>query len=229
MGNYAFALGVFSAAMTSFYSWRLMFMTFHGRFKGDPHALGHIRESPVVIIAPLMVLAVGALFAGVAFQDMFVGEMQSQFWRDSFTVLAEHAALENAHHAPDWVAFAPTIAALLGLAIAYYYYIMHPELPPKMAARRGLLYLFLYNKWYFDELYDVLLVRPAVALGRILWKGGDGKIIDGIGPDGVAARIADATRGAITLQSGYLYHYAFAMLVGVAALVTWFLLAGGTP
>ncbi|MGQ0742340.1 MAG: NADH-quinone oxidoreductase subunit L [Alphaproteobacteria bacterium] len=229
MGNYAFALGVFSAVMTSFYSWRLMFMTFHGRFKGDPHALGHIRESPVVIIAPLMVLAVGALFAGVAFQDMFVGEMQNQFWRNSLTVLPEHTALADAHHAPEWVAFAPTIAALIGLAIAYYYYIMHPELPPMMAERRGLLYLFLYNKWYFDELYDALFVRPALALGRMLWKDGDGKLIDGLGPDGVAARIADATRGAVTLQSGYVYHYAFAMLVGVAALVTWFLVAGSTP
>ena len=98
-----------------------------------------------------------------------------------------------------------------------------------MAAKKGLLYTFLYNKWYFDELYDLLFVRPAMRLGRLLWKVGDGTIIDGLGPDGIAARILDATRGAVRLQTGYLYHYAFAMLIGVAALATWFMLAGGAP
>jgi len=227
MGNFAFALGVFSAFMTAFYSWRLMFMTFHGEFKGDTHALDHIHESPVMMLAPLIVLSIGALFAGAVFQDMFVGGMHEQFWKNSLSVLATHPALANAHHAPEWVEFAPFIAALIGLAVAYYYYILHPELPPRMAARRGLTYLFLYNKWYFDEIYDFLFVRPVLKLARIFWKEGDEGTIDRLGPDGIAARIMDATRGAIVLQSGYVYHYAFAMLVGAAALVTWFLFSGG--
>ncbi len=227
IGDYAFALGVFSAFMTSFYSWRLMFMTFHGDFRGDKHALGHMHESPAVMMAPLMVLAIGAVFMGVAFYDMFVGSTNIAFWKDSITVLAGHTAFHDAHLAPAWVELAPFAATIVGLGVAYYYYIQHPELPRQLAARRGMLYLFLYNKWYFDELYDFLFVQPALKLGRILWKDGDGKIIDGLGPDGIAARIMDATKGAIALQSGYVYHYAFAMLVGVAALVTWFLFAGG--
>ena len=114
-----------------------------------------------------------------------------------------------------------------GFSIAYYYYVLHPDVPPQMAARKGLLYTFLYNKWYFDELYDFLFVRPAKRLGRFLWKVGDGMIIDGLGPDGISKRVLDVTRGAVRLQSGYVYHYAFAMLVGVAALVTWFLFSKG--
>jgi NADH-quinone oxidoreductase subunit L len=156
-----------------------------------------------------------------------VGPTNATFWKSSLAVLTSHTAFRDAHLAPLWVEFAPFIASIVGLGVAYYYYILHPELPRQMAARKGMLYLFLYNKWYFDELYDFLFVRPALKLGRILWKEGDGKIIDGLGPDGIAARIMDATRGAIVLQSGYVYHYAFAMLVGVAALVTWFLFAGG--
>jgi len=116
---------------------------------------------------------------------------------------------------------------LIGFVIAYYYYVLHPEVPPLLAARKGLLYTFFYNKWYFDELYDFLFVRPAKWLGRFLWKVGDGLIIDGLGPDGISARVLDLTRGAVRLQSGYVYHYAFAMLVGVAALVTFFLFSGG--
>jgi NADH-quinone oxidoreductase subunit L len=124
---------------------------------------------------------------------------------------------------PAWVELAPFTAAILGLAIAYYYFILHPELPPKIAAKQNPVYRFLYNKWYFDELYDFLFVEPAKKLGRVLWKVGDGLIIDGLGPDGVAARVLDGTRAAVKLQSGYVYHYAFVMLVGVAAIVTWFL------
>ena len=125
-----------------------------------------------------------------------------------------------------WEELAPMGLTILGFAIAYYYYIMNPELPPKMAAKRGMLYLFLYNKWYFDELYDFIFVRPAFWIGRLLWKQGDGRIIDGLGPNGVSARVLDVTRGVVRLQSGYLYHYAFAMLLGVAALATYFMFGG---
>jgi NADH-quinone oxidoreductase subunit L len=241
IGNYAFLIGIVAACMTSFYSWRLMFMTFHGAHRGAPHhdahghddhahaAHGHddhhghgahaIHESPVVMLVPLALLAIGAIFAGPVFYTFFVGEASHDFWHGTLA-LPEHA---EHHDFPLWVLFAPLVATLLGLSIAYYYYIRHPELPPKIAARRGMLYLFLYKKWYFDELYDFLFVRPAKALGRILWKQGDGRIIDGLGPDGISARVLDVTRGAVSLQSGYVYHYAFAMLMGAAALVTWFL------
>ena len=126
-----------------------------------------------------------------------------------------------------WVELAPLTVTIIGFAIAYYYYILHPDLPRKLAAKRGLLYLFLFNKWYFDELYDFIFVQPAFFIGRLLWKKGDGMIIDGLGPDGISARVLDAARGAVKLQSGYVYHYALAMLLGVVALATWFMATGG--
>jgi NADH-quinone oxidoreductase subunit L len=222
VSEFAFTLGIVAAAMTSFYSWRLIFLTFHGHPKGDHHVFEHAHESPPSMMIALVVLSLGALLSGALFANLFVGSAETAFWHGAIA-LAAHAEAE----VPTWVALAPFVAAILGLAIAYYYYILHPELPPQMAARGGLLYAFLYNKWYFDELYDFLFVRPAKRLGRFLWKVGDGRIIDGLGPDGVAARVLDVTKGAIRLQSGYVYHYAFAMLIGVAALVTWFLFSAG--
>ena len=119
------------------------------------------------------------------------------------------------------------LLTIVGFTIAWYYYVLHPELPPVLASRRGMLYVFLYNKWYFDELYDFLFVRPAKRLGYFLWRVGDGMIIDGLGPDGISARVLNTTVAAVRLQSGYVYHYAFVMLAGVAVFITWFLFAGG--
>jgi NADH-quinone oxidoreductase subunit L len=221
VSEYAFTLGIVAAAMTSFYSWRVIFMTFHGHPK-DHHAYEHAHESPPTMMAALVVLSIGALFSGFLFYDLFVGEGASAFWKGTVALLSGSEG-----GVPVWVELAPFVAAILGLAIAYYYYILHPELPPLLAARGGMIYTFLYNKWYFDELYDFLFVRPAKRIGRFLWRVGDGLIIDGFGPDGVTARVLDATKGAIKLQTGYVYHYAFAMLFGVAALVTWFLFSSG--
>jgi len=218
VGDYAFVIGVLAAAMTSFYSWRLMFMTFWGNYRGDPHHQGHIHESPWVMRIPLIVLSAGAIFAGWGFYPMFVGENALPFWNGALELHAEEH-----HEFPLWVVLAPLIATLIGLYIAYQYYIRHPERPAILAAKYSTLYLFLYNKWYFDELYDFLFVRPAKALGRFLWKKGDGAIIDGFGPDGISARVLEAAKGAVRLQSGFIYHYAFAMLIGVTAVVTWFL------
>jgi NADH-quinone oxidoreductase subunit L len=181
------------------------------------------------MLLPLVVLAAGAAVAGMLFERYFVGEQGGAFWHGSIAAIAGNGLGAQIEHFPFWVEIAPFVLTLIGFAIAYYYYVLHPELPAKMAAKKGMLYTFLYNKWYFDELYDLLFVRPAMRLGRLLWKVGDGTIIDGLGPDGVAARVLDATRGAVRLQTGYLYHYAFAMLIGVAALATWFMLAGGAP
>ena len=239
IGTYAFVLLVVSAGMTSFYSWRQFLMTFHGRYRGldhqhlehpDPHEHGEhhapkledVHESPKVMLVPLALLALGAAFAGIIFSHFFVDEGAHEFWRASiFVGNGEEGAL------PVWVELAPLTLTIIGFLIAFYYYILHPDLPRKLAARRGLLYLFLYNKWYFDEAYKFLFVRPAFWIGRFLWKKGDGLVIDGLGPDGVSARVLDASRGAVRLQSGYVYHYALAMLLGVVALVTWFMVTRG--
>ena len=183
-------------------------------------------ESPLVMLAPLLVLALGALFAGMVFQHFFVGGGAAGFWHGTIGCFSGQPGRVRSE-LPLWVELAPFMLTIVGFAIAYYYYVLHPELPLQLAARKGMLYTFLYNKWYFDELYDFLFVRPAKRLGRFLWKFGDGTIIDGLGPDGISARVLDLTRGAVRLQSGYIYHYAFAMLVGVAALVTWFLFSTG--
>jgi NADH-quinone oxidoreductase subunit L len=198
----------------------------------DEPAEGHhaprledVHESPLVMLVPLAVLALGATFAGMAFTHYFLGEGAHAFWRASVVV---GTGAEG--HLPLWVEFGPLAFTIGGFLIAYYYYILHPEIAAAIQARRGMLYLFLYNKWYFDELYDFLFVRPAMKIGRFLWKRGDGTVIDGLGPDGIAARVLDATRGAMKLQTGYVYHYALAMLLGVVALATWFMLTlGGKP
>ncbi|MBI1211545.1 MAG: NADH-quinone oxidoreductase subunit L [Alphaproteobacteria bacterium] len=227
VGTYAFVLLVIAAGMTSFYSWRLIFMTFHGRYKGDNvHDLDHAHDAPTVMWIPLMILAAGAVIAGwplfANYFGHFITEEHVAFWHGAIAQLPAHNALEAREAIPEWAKFSPTVMMLLGYIIAWYYYIDHPELPAKLAARRGPLYLFLYNKWYFDELYDLIFVRPAKWIGRQLWKLGDGKIIDGIGPDGVAAGVVDWTRQVVKLQSGYVYHYAFAMLLGVVIFVTYF-------
>jgi NADH-quinone oxidoreductase subunit L len=252
IGMYAFVLTLFSALLTSFYSWRQFLMTFHGSYRGakeekfahadagahahdepmagEEHGQGHalrlseVHESPYSMLIPLFVLAIGALIAGGIFAHWFIGGDATGFWHGTVAaVTGTHAASE----VPAWVEGAPLVLTIIGFAIAYYYYVMHPDLPPRMAARGGLLYTFFYNKWYFDELYEMIFVRPAFWIGRLFWRGGDGAIIDGIGPDGVAARVIDATREAVRLQSGYVYHYAFAMLIGVVVLATWFMVTMG--
>jgi NADH-quinone oxidoreductase subunit L len=229
MGGYAFWLGVAAALLTAFYSWRLLFMTFYGPTRTDHHTLDHAHESPWIMLAPLVVLAAGAVLAGVLFAGGFVGEGMASFWGASIPYEPHHRALEAAHHVPLWVKWAPLIVAILGIGLAYVMYMRLPSLPERVATRLRPLYLFLLNKWYFDELYDRIFVNPAKILGLGLWKSGDGALIDGVGPDGVAAATLDLARRAGRLQSGYVYHYAFAMLIGVVALLTWYLFAQGGP
>jgi NADH-quinone oxidoreductase subunit L len=225
MAPYAFTMTVIAAALTSFYSWRLMLVVFHGA----PHDQRHLeaaRESPMVMLVPLGFLAAGSILSGFPFQDAFAGHGVGEFFRDSLKFGPDNHVLEEMHHVPYAFAILPTIMMGIGFLIAWQFYIRQPELPSELARLQQPLYKFLLNKWYFDEIYDVLLVRPTLWLARLLWKGGDGWLIDGFGPDGVSARVLDVTRGAIRLQTGYLYHYAFAMLLGVAALITWFMFAG---
>jgi NADH-quinone oxidoreductase subunit L len=224
VGNYAFVLGVFGAFITAFYSWRLIIMTFHGEPRADHEVMHHVHESPQVMLAPLYVLAAGAVFAGMIGFEWFVGEGREHFWREALLVLPEHDTIEGAHHAPFLISILPTIAGLAGIATAYYCYMFRPEMPGILATRFRAIYLLLLNKWYFDELYDILFVRSAMALGFGLWKGGDGMMIDGLGPDGVSARTRDLSVLASRLQTGYLYHYAFAILIGVVLMVSWYLL-----
>ncbi|MBZ9763412.1 NADH-quinone oxidoreductase subunit L [Mesorhizobium sp. CA8] len=224
VAGFAFILLVVAACFTSFYSWRLIFMTFHGEPRASHEVMHHVHESPPVMLVPLYVLAAGALFAGVLFHGAFIGEGYAEFWKASLFMLPDNHILHEIHELPLWVELAPFVAMLIGLAVAWKFYIRSPELPRSVAANHRLLYAFLLNKWYFDELYDFLFVRPAKRLGRFLWKTGDGAVIDGLGPDGISARVVDVTNRVVKLQTGYLYHYAFAMLIGVAALVTWMML-----
>jgi len=226
LAGFAFVLLVVAAMFTSFYSWRLIFLTFHGKPRASADVMHHVHESPPVMLVPLYILAVGALFAGFIFHDAFIGEGYGEFWKGALFTLEDNHILHDFHGVPLWVKFAPFVAMILGFLGAYHFYIRSPETPKRLAAQHRGLYQFLLNKWYFDELYDFLFVRPAMRLGRFLWKKGDGWLIDGFGPDGISARVADVTRGVVKLQTGYLYHYAFAMLIGVAALVTWMMFGG---
>ena len=280
---YAFWLLVIAAAMTSFYSWRLMFLTFWGKPRGDHHTHDHAHESPAVMTVPLGVLAVGAIFSGMVFYGPFFGDHYTvnKFFgisqheevaadahaddghateetaddshagaddhgsaaddehksdADSHAVVpgqgaifmaADNHVLDDAHHAPKWVKVSPFVAMLLGFLLAVQMYIRRPDWPAKLAANQRPLYNFLLNKWYFDEIYDAVFVNPAKALGRFLWKRGDGKVIDGA-INGVAMGIIPFfTRLAGRAQSGYVFTYAFAMVIGIVVILTWVVLTGG--
>ena len=224
---FAFTMLVIAAVFTSFYSWRLIFMTFHGKPRASADVMHHVHESPMVMLVPLFVLAFGAVFAGVAFKEYFFGHHFDAFWKGAIFVLETNTLVEDFHNVPVWVKFSPFAAMIIGFLAAYWMYIKSPDVPKEIAKSQQGLYQFLLNKWYFDELFDFIFVRPSMWLGRFFWKQGDGRVIDGIGPDGIAARIMDITNRAVKLQSGFLYHYAFAMLLGVAGLVTWMMVGGG--
>jgi NADH-quinone oxidoreductase subunit L len=248
---YGFVLLVAAAGMTSFYSWRLVFMTFfgprrwseqyrvahaghgHDDHAQDDHAHSHghhalePHESPLTMMIPLFVLSAGALAAGYVFKGQFIGHEASEFWRTSLFTGADNHILQEMHEIPEWIGFTPTAFMVGGFLIALFMYVIAPKVPADLAERFPATYRFLLNKWYFDELYDRIFVKPAFWLGRLFWKGGDGAIIDRLGPDGIAARVIDGAGFASRLQTGFIYNYAFAMLLGVAALITYGLLMLG--
>ncbi|WP_170585854.1 NADH-quinone oxidoreductase subunit L [Ruegeria arenilitoris] len=274
---------VIAAAMTSFYSWRLIFLTFYGEERGDKHTHEHAHESPMVMLVPLGVLSLGAVFAGMIWYNNFFGhaDQVGEFYgipvaeahaeagdhsktedhgddthaaeshddeaahddkakggdhhyafvgkpgEGALYIAPDNHVLDDAHAAPKWVKVSPFIAMVLGFGLAYLFYIVNPALPGRLAENQRPLYLFLKNKWYFDEIYDAILVKPTVALGRFLWKGGDGKTIDGF-LNGVAMGVVPFfTRLAGKAQTGYIFTYAFWMVLGIAALVTWMSIGGG--
>lgn len=281
-GGYAFWMLVIAALFTSFYSWRLMFLTFYGAPRGDKHTHDHAHESPKVMLVPLGVLAFGAIFSGMVFYGPFFGDhdrVNAFFGIEAHhaeadaghadehaaeadehhtdgaaghdaamadegqaAVVAEHHGtapsgaifmapdnhvMDDAHHAPTWVKVSPFVAMVLGLITAFWFYIVNPSLPKRLAEEQRPLYEFLLNKWYFDEIYDFLFVRPAKWLGNFLWKRGDGNVIDG-SINGIAMGIIPFfTRVVGRAQSGYLFHYAFAMVIGIAVLITWMSISGG--
>ena len=224
MALYAFVCTVAAALLTSFYSWRLIFKTFHG----EPHDRKHwkeARESPYTMLIPLGFLALGSVLAGLPFKEIFAGHGVEGFFRESLVFAKTNHVLEEMHNVPLHIALLPTVMMALGFVVAWQFYIRKPHIPVELARQHDFLYRFLLNKWYFDELYEIIFVRPAKWLGHSLWKAGDGWLIDGFGPDGVSARVLDVTRNVVRLQTGYLYHYAFAMLIGAAAFITYFMFA----
>ncbi|MBV9458719.1 MAG: NADH-quinone oxidoreductase subunit L, partial [Bradyrhizobium sp.] len=217
---YAFVLTLAAAGLTAFYSWRLIFKTFFG----EPHDQEHYEaahESPLWMLIPLFVLAAGSILSGFPFKELFAGHGVEEFFRGS--VKMHPHIVEEMEEIPEYIKVLPFVMMAIGLFVSYVFYIRRPYLPEDLAAQQPMLYQFLLNKWYFDELYDLIFVRPAKWIGYQLWKKGDGAIIDGFGPDGVSARVLDVTRNVVRIQTGYLYHYAFAMLIGVAGLITWFM------
>lgn len=227
--GFAFWALVIAAAFTSFYSWRLMFMTFFGKARGNKHTHDHAHESPWTMLVPLGVLAVGATLAGMIWYEPFFGDphLLEEWFGPAVFMGADNHVIEEAHHAPAWVKVSPFIAMLAGFCLAWLFYIRRPDLPGRLATAQRPLYLFLLNKWYFDEIYAVIFVQPARWLGNFLWKRGDGDVIDG-GINGLALGfIPMLTRLAGRMQSGYMFHYAFAMVIGIVLMVTWMTLAGG--
>jgi NADH-quinone oxidoreductase subunit L len=221
---YGFAMTVIAAGLTSFYSWRLIFKTFHGE-PHDQHHYEAAHEAPMWMLVPIGILAAGSILAGFPFKEVFAGHGVEEFFRESLKMHPH--IIDEMHHIPQAIAFLPTVMMVVGFLVSWLFYIRRPYLPVELANQHQMLYQFLLNKWYFDELYEFIFVRPAKWLGRFLWKKGDGFVIDGLGPDGVSARVLDVTRNVVKIQTGYLYHYAFAMLIGVAGLITWFMFGLG--
>ncbi len=224
-GSFAFWLGIAAATMTAFYSFRVIFMTFHGQPRASAEVMAHVHESPWVMLGPLVVLAIGAVVAGMVGYDWFGGSVAARedFWRDALLMLPGNDTIEAAHHVPFWVKLLPIVVGVAGIAGAYLAYVMIPGIPGVVSTMLKPIHALFFRKWFFDELYDAIATRPSLRLGRGLWKGGDGAVIDGFGPDGLSKASLLAAQRISRLQTGYVYHYAFVMLIGVAALVSWYL------
>ena len=217
VGHYGFWCGLIAAFLTAFYSWRLIILTFHGAPRADAHTMAHVHESPAVMTVPLLLLAAGALVAGFSLHDQLLGEDWKLFWGQSIQLAPGNQVLAAMEHLPDWVGLSPSVVGLGGIVLAYLMYVAAPKLPGLLAIGYRPIYQFVLHKWYFDELYNVVLVRPTFALARVLWRIGDATIIDGV-PNGLAALTAGGSAQMVKLQTGSMAVYAFAMLIGVVAL-----------
>ena len=216
-GYYAAGIGIFTAFLTSIYSWRLIFKTFHGSYNNKDVKIEETHESPLVMLIPLVLLSIGAIFAGFLFKDLFIGYGgEKLFWAESIKFL-EPLSTE---HPPTWFLLLTPCLVLLSIPIAYYLFVKNKELPNAIVNMNRPLYKFLVNKWYFDELYEVIFINPSKKLGLFFWKFCDGKLIDGFGPDGISSFIKKCSIKANKFQSGFIYQYAFIMLLGFSALLT---------
>ena len=219
-GYYAAGIGIFTAFLTSIYSWRLIFKTFHGKYNNKDVKIEEIHESPWVMLIPLVILSLGAIFAGFIFKELFVQGGLNNFWQDSIFFLEPLST----DHPPFWFLILTPILVITSIPIAYYLFVKNKNLTDRIANVNRPLYQFLKNKWYFDELYDILFIKPSKKLGLFLWKFFDIKIIDGFGADGIAAFIKKCSLKANKFQSGFIYQYAFVMLLGFSALLTFLII-----
>ena len=224
VGNLAFWLGSAAAFLTAFYTWRLLFLAFHGKPRASTTVIKSVHESPLVMTLPLLVLAAGAIFSGWLGYELFVGKQWPLFWGDSIFILQTNAVMENARLVPNWVKLMPVFLATFGVSIAVLFYLLVPDLPGRFATIFRPVYAFFYNKWYFDELYEKTFVKPAVKLGNFFWVRGDRETIDGFGPDGISTMIYRISGVCSRVQTGFVFHYAFAMLIGVVLLISWYIL-----
>ena len=226
LGNLAWYLGICAAFLTAFYSWRLLMLTFHGTPRASAKVMAKIHESPPVMTLPLFVLAVGAVLSGWVFYDLFVGHHWHDFWGEAIFIHPLNSVMEDAHHVPKWGKLMPLFVSIAGIGLAVVIYGRMPFLADKIANTFPAIYRLFYHKWYFDEIYDKAFVRPAVRWGQFFWIRGDRAVIDGFGPDGISAMVVRFATLCSRLQSGYVFHYAFAMLIGVLALIAWYLVRG---
>ena len=216
-GYYAAGIGIFTAVLTSIYSWRLMFKTFHGEYNNKDIKIEETHESPLLMLLPLILLSLGAIFSGFVFKELFISqESQVNFWQNSIFFLEPLST----DHPPFWFLIITPLLVIISIPIAFYFFVINKDLAKRIASVNKPLYEFLVKKWYFDELYEILFIKSSKKLGLILWKFFDVKIIDGFGPDGISALIKKFSLKANKFQSGYIYQYAFVMLVGFSALLT---------
>jgi NADH-quinone oxidoreductase subunit L len=220
-GLFAYWMGVTAAFLTAFYSWRLLIMTFHGKSRANEKVLSHVHESPAIMILPLLVLATGAIGAGYVFYDWFVGEGRHEFWAQSLFVLAGNDTIEAAHHVPLWVKKAPLVAAVSGIVLATFIYGFGGGIAAGISRIFRPIYVLFFNKYYIDELYNTLFLKPSLWLGRFFFTKGDGSMINGLGPDGLARWSGNIASRLSKFQSGYVYHYVFVMIIGLLVCVSW--------
>ncbi len=220
IGNYVASIGIITAFLTAIYSWRLFFKTFHGNYKNKKIPLNETHESPIVMIFPLILLGLGSVFAGYFFKDIFIGENSNSFWQNSIFFLEEI----KHDHVPIWILILTPILVTIAIPLSYYYFIKETRIVENFKLTNKPLYNFLLNKWYVDELYDLVVVKPLKTIGTFLWKKGDKGTIDRFGPDGISKIVKTISNKAVKFQSGYIYDYAFVMLIGLSALITYLIL-----
>ena len=222
-GNlYAFYLLVLSALLTSFYSWRLIFLTFNGKSNISTEIFSNIHESPKVMLFPLFILSIFTIFSGVYFVDYFMYHDYQYLWQSSIYLSENNHVIESIHYVPKWVKYSPLVMMVIGLITAVIFYLLYPKVPKFLSSKFNPLYKFLLNKWYFDEIYEFIFIRNISRIGNFLSNFGDKRIIDGLGPDGISLRVMDIAKQMSRIQTGYIYHYAFAMLIGLMLFITYF-------